>query len=128
MRLRTLIVDDEPLARTGLREFLEAERDVDIVGECGDGMTAVTAIEEHAPDLVLLDVQMPELSGFGVLERLKRPLPAVIFVTAHDRYALDAFEAHAIDYLLKPVDKSRFQRALDRARAQIGRASCRERV
>jgi two-component system LytT family response regulator len=120
MTIRTLIVDDEPLARRRLRRLLRAERDIDIVGECADGATAVDTIRTAAPDLVLLDVQMPELDGFHVLQALGQArLPDVIFVTAHDRYAVRAFEVHALDYLLKPVDADRLGTALERARARL---------
>jgi two-component system LytT family response regulator len=116
-KIRTLIVDDEALARAKLRQFLSAEPDVEIVGEAGDGASAVDAIITHAPELVFLDVQMPELDGFGVLANVgdRRPR-CVIFVTAHDDFALKAFDVHAIDYLLKPYDRDRFVRALSRAR------------
>ena len=117
MKIRVLLVDDEPLARERIRKLLEKEADIELAGECSDGASAVEAIREHAPDLVFLDVQMPELNGFAVLERLGAvALPAVIFVTAHDQFALKAFEIHAVDYLLKPFDVVRFQTALNRAR------------
>jgi len=123
MALRVLIVDDEPLGRQRLRALLEIEPDVVVVGECGDGPSAVSLIRRESPDLVFLDIRMPDLDGFGVLEAMgqQRP-PAVIFVTAFDRYALRAFEVHALDYLLKPFDRPRFQKALARARAQIAQA------
>ncbi len=122
MKVRTLIVDDEPLARERLRQLLAAEADIEIIGECTDGRAAVAAIREECPDLVLLDVQMPELDGFGVLTELGGgKLPAVIFVTAHDRFALKAFEVHAVDYLLKPFDRERFRTALRRAVDKIKR-------
>jgi len=115
-------VDDEPLARTRIRSLLEREPDMTIVGECGDGQQAVSLINELHPDLLFLDVQMPVLDGFGVLESLSiEQIPAVIFVTAYDRYALRAFEVHALDYLLKPFDRDRFQRALARARTELQR-------
>ncbi|MGE0554266.1 MAG: LytR/AlgR family response regulator transcription factor [Gemmatimonadales bacterium] len=120
MTIRAVIVDDEPLARQGLRELLEPEPDIRVVAECGDGEDAVRAVERERPDLLLLDIQMPGLDGFGVLARLAPPRPVVVFVTAHDAFALQAFEAHAIDYLLKPVEPDRFRRALERARAQLG--------
>src|SRR5262249_41338887 len=120
MKIRTLIVDDEPLARERLRKLLEAEADIEIVGECGDGSDALAVSSREHPDLIFLDVQMPELDGFGVLAGLEGdPMPAVIFVTAYDRFALRAFEVHALDYLLKPFDRERFQRALDRARTLV---------
>ena len=103
MTLRIVIVDDEPPARARLRRLLKAHDDVEIVAECGDGATAVQAIEAASPDLVLLDVQMPELDGFEVLRALDVPkMPAVIFVTAFDQYAVRAFEVHALDYVVKP--------------------------
>jgi two-component system, LytTR family, response regulator len=120
--IRTLIVDDEPLARERLRTLLQHESDIQIVGECVDGRQAVTTIASEAPDLVFLDIQMPALDGFGVLQTLEdRPLPAVIFVTAYDQYALRAFDVHALDYLLKPFTARRFQKALQRARGELQR-------
>src|SRR6266478_6735460 len=120
MKTRVLIVDDEPLARERLRQLLEGEPDIEIAGECADGRSAVETISKETPDLVFLDVQMPELDGFGVLEAIGRErMPAVIFVTAHDKFALKAFEVHAVDYLLKPFDRQRFQTALRRALGQI---------
>ena len=120
MIIRTLIVDDEPLARERVRKLLEKQSDIEIVGECANGREALAAATEHAPDLIFLDAQMPELDGFGFLEKLSGPrMPAVIFVTAHDKFALRAFEVHALDYLLKPFDSERFQKALDRARARL---------
>jgi len=122
--IRTLIVDDEPLARRGIRAHLKEERDVEVISECSNGREAVRAIESESPDLVFLDVQMPELDGFGVIEAINvERLPAIIFVTAYDTYALRAFEVHALDYLLKPFDGERFHKALQRARAQIERRS-----
>jgi two-component system LytT family response regulator len=119
-KIRTQIVDDEPLARQRLRHLLEREADIEVAGESADGRQAVAALRHDPPDLVFLDVQMPVLDGFGVLEELgAERLPMVIFVTAHDRYALRAFEVHALDYLLKPFDQERFRKALDRARAQL---------
>ena len=115
--IRALIVDDEPIARAGIRTLLTREADVSVVGECRDGAEAVRRIRADRPDLVFLDVQMPELSGFEVLSSLEdSELPAIVFVTAYDEYALDAFEASAVDYLLKPFDRERFGRALARAR------------
>lgn len=115
--IRALIVDDEPIARQGLRALLAQEKDVEIVAECGDGLQALAEIDAHAPDLVLLDIQMPELDGFGVVETLgpgRRPI--FIFITAYDEFALRAFTAHALDYLLKPVKAEAFRFALQRAR------------
>jgi two-component system LytT family response regulator len=119
-RLRALIIDDEPLARDGIRLHLADQPDVEIVGECADGESAVDAIRELKPDLVFLDVQMPGLDGFGVLEKLRAEfVPEVVFVTAYDQFALQAFESHALDYLLKPFDEDRFRRALDRVRTHL---------
>ncbi len=116
--LRVLIVDDEALARERLRAFLEREEDVEILGECRDGLSAVGAIGELQPDLVFLDVQMPGLDGFGVVEEVGADaMPPTIFVTAYDQYALRAFDVHALDYLLKPFDQERFRSALEHARA-----------
>ncbi len=120
MRIRALIVDDEPLARERIRTLLRQQPDFEIAGECGDGARAVAAIEKLRPDLVFLDVQMPEAGGFEVLEAVGAArMPAVIFVTAFDQYALRAFEVSALDYLLKPFDRARFDAALARARRQI---------
>jgi two-component system, LytTR family, response regulator len=121
-RIRTIIVDDEPLARRGIRAHLKNEKDFEVISECRDGREAVKMIETQAPDLVFLDVQMPELDGFGVVDAIGAArMPAVIFVTAYDRYALRAFEVHALDYLLKPFDDERFAEALLRARRHIER-------
>jgi two-component system, LytTR family, response regulator len=126
-KIRTIIVDDEPLARRGIRAQLEEESDFEIIAECRNGLEAVAAIQKEAPDLVFLDVQMPELDGFGVLETLgSEQLPTVIFVTAYDRYALRAFEVHALDYMLKPLDPERFAQTLERARLQIERKDIRD--
>jgi two-component system, LytTR family, response regulator len=120
MSIRTLLVDDEPLAREGMRLHLEEHPDFEIVGESDDGLDAVRAIEELEPDVVFLDIQMPGVDGFGVIEALgDRPLPCIVFVTAFDEFALQAFDAHAIDYILKPVDVERLGRALDRVRARL---------
>jgi two-component system LytT family response regulator len=117
MSIRTLIVDDEPLARQRLKRFLEPAMDIELLTECGDGKAAVTAIQQHEPDLVFLDVQMPHLSGFEVLGAVGvERMPVVIFVTAFDAFALQAFEAQALDYLLKPFGQERVQKALERAR------------
>ncbi len=125
--MRVLIVDDEPLARQRLRALLDAEADVEVVGECADGREAVEAIHKYKPDLIFLDVCVPELDGFGVVEAIaQEPRPGIIFVTAYDRYALRAFEVHALDYLLKPFDRERFQKALGRARAEVGRSRSEE--
>jgi two-component system LytT family response regulator len=117
-RLRVAIVDDEELARRVLREYLAAHPDVEIVAECANGFEAVQAVSEREPDLLLLDVQMPKLDGFEVLELLERDVP-VIFVTAYDEYAVRAFEVHAVDYLLKPFAPGRLAEALARARTRI---------
>jgi two-component system, LytTR family, response regulator len=120
VKIRTLIIDDEPLARERLRTLLSAEPDIEIIGECGDGPRAVESIQRDAPDLVFLDVQIPEIDGFGVIERIGvENVPAVVFVTAYDQYALEAFDVHAIDYLLKPFDEARFAKALSRARSAV---------
>jgi two-component system, LytTR family, response regulator len=117
--LRAVIVDDEELARGFLRELLSAHSEIEIVAECANGFEAVKAASDHSPDLLFLDVQMPKLDGFEVLE-LVDPGPAVIFVTAYDQYAMRAFDAHAVDYLLKPFTAERFERALERAKARLG--------
>ena len=116
MPLRTLIVDDEPHSRARLRKLLSGEEDVELVGECTSAEDAIELIEDALPDLVFLDVQMPGMDGFQLLEKLRVPaLPAIIFVTAHDEYALRAFDVHALDYLLKPYSRARFVDALRRA-------------
>jgi len=120
MKIRTLIVDDEPLARLNLASLLAAEPDFEIAGECPDGRSAADAIVELRPDLVFLDVQMPNLDGLAVLDTLPADeSPLVVFVTAHDRYAVRAFEAQALDYLLKPFRRERFQATLDRVRRRL---------
>ncbi len=119
-RIRALVVDDEPLARDMIREMLEDDPEVEIVGECANGREAVEAIKSEKPDLVFLDIQMPELGGFEVLESLDRQTaPYIIFVTAYDQYAVRAFEVHAFDYLLKPFDHERFDTAWQRVKEQI---------
>lgn len=115
---KALIVDDEELARKLLREMLASHPEIEIVGECGNGMEAVKAVAEHEPELLFLDVQMPKLSGFDVLELVDPAELAVIFVTAFDQYAMKAFDVHAVDYLLKPYSKERFEAALERAKSQ----------
>ncbi len=117
-RIRTVIVDDEAPARALLREYLGAEADVEIVAECANGFDALKRIGELGPDLVLLDVQMPKLDGFEVLELLEHP-PAVVFVTAYDEYALKAFEVHAVDYVMKPIGRERLAAAIRQARARL---------
>jgi two-component system LytT family response regulator len=123
MTIRVLIVDDEPLARQRIRRLLESDADVEVLGECADGLKAVNAVRANRPDLLFLDVQMPDLDGFSVLEALgPHEMPTTIFVTAYDRYAIKAFEVHALDYLLKPFDRERFRKALERAKGHIGRS------
>src|SRR6188472_4362880 len=116
--LRVVIVDDEPLARAMVRQCIRAHPGVEVVAECANGFEAVKAVTELSPDLVFLDVQMPKLSGFEVLELIGRHVP-VIFTTAYDQYALRAFEVHAVDYLLKPFSEDRFAEALSRARERL---------
>jgi two-component system LytT family response regulator len=119
-KLRVLIADDEPLARKLIRRFLKQEPDVEIVGECGDGKEAVVAIQKTKPDLLFLDVQMPELDGFAVLDNVTTAeMPQVIFTTAYESYAIRAFELHALDYLLKPFDHVRFKAAMQHARERF---------
>lgn len=119
MKITTIIVDDEPLARRRIRTLLARERDIQVVEECVDGPSAVDAIRRNRPDLVFLDVQMPEMSGFEVLRALGDALGAVIFVTAYEQFSLQAFEVHALDYLLKPFHRTRFQEALRRVRQRF---------
>jgi two-component system, LytTR family, response regulator len=116
--LRVVIVDDEPLARAVIREFLKAHPGVEVIADCGNGFEAVKAVTDLSPDLMFLDVQMPKLDGFEVLELIGRAIP-VVFTTAYDQYALRAFEVHAVDYLLKPFNEERFAEALTRARSRI---------
>jgi two-component system, LytTR family, response regulator len=123
--LRVIIVDDEPLARGVVREYLAGQPGIAIVAECGNGFDAVKAVSELTPDLMFLDVQMPKLDGFEVLELIGRSVP-VIFTTAYDQYALRAFEVHAIDYLLKPFSEERFGEALSRARSRLAGTDARE--
>jgi two-component system LytT family response regulator len=116
MKIRALIVDDEPLARERLQRLLHGEPEIEVIGQCADGREAIDAIHKNLPELVFLDIQMPELGGFEVLEAINREsVPVIVFVTAHDKFALRAFEVHAVDYLLKPFDRERFQTALGRA-------------
>jgi two-component system, LytTR family, response regulator len=118
--IRTLIVDDEPAAREGMRHLLGSDPEIVLAGECANGREAAAAILADQPDLVFLDVQMPELDGFGVLRELDPySLPAVVFVTAYDQYALKAFDVHAVDYLLKPFTDERFRESLERAKQQV---------
>ena len=119
--MQVLIVDNEPLARRGIRARLAATRNVSVVGECGNGREAIAAIQALAPDLVFLDVQMPGLTGFDVVAGVKPDqMPVVVFVTAHDEHAIRAFDVQAVDYLLKPIDDERFARAVERARERLG--------
>jgi two-component system LytT family response regulator len=119
-KIRTIVVDDEPLARSNITTLLRCDPGIEIVCECGSGIEALTDIRKNKPDLVFLDVQMPECDGFDVLELLGADLPpAVVFVTAYDEYALKAFEAGALDYLLKPFDNARFERTVDRIKKRL---------
>lgn len=119
-KIRTLIVDDEPIAREGVRVQLARDSLVEVVAECGNGLEAVAAIQDLLPDLVFLDVQMPEMDGFEVVEAIgAEAMPAVVFVTAYDKYVLKAFDVSAVDYLLKPFDAGRFQKAFQRAKGEI---------
>jgi len=122
MKLRVLIADDEPLSRQRLRRFVRAEPGIELVAECVTGTEAVNGIRENSPDLAFLDVKMPELDAFGVVEALNGDrLPAIVFVTAYDQFAVRAFETNAVDYLLKPFDRERFQTALRRVRERLQR-------
>jgi two-component system LytT family response regulator len=122
--IRVLVTDDEPIARRRIRRFLRAESNVEVIGEASNGREAIEAIRQHNPDLVFLDVQMPDVDGFGVVQALgAEQMPAVIFVTAYDEYALKAFEVNALDYLLKPFDAERFKSAFQRAREHIDRVT-----
>lgn len=116
---RTILIDDEPLARSILREYLKAHPAFEVVAECGDGFDGVKAIAQHKPDLIFLDIQMPKINGFELLELLESP-PGIIFTTAYDEYAMQAFERHAIDYLLKPFSQERFDKALEKWKTQRG--------
>lgn len=113
--MKVVIIDDEPLARSIVKEFLQKHTDLEIVQECGDGFEGVKAIQQHQPDLIFLDIQMPKITGFEMLELIEQP-PAVIFTTAFDEFAIKAFEAHAIDYLLKPFNQERFDKAIQKWR------------
>jgi two-component system LytT family response regulator len=118
--MRIIIADDEPLARERVRSFLVGESDVEIIAECGNGSETVKAVQKHQPDLLFLDVQMPRMNGFEVLQALDK-LPVVIFTTAHDEHAIKAFEVNALDYLLKPWTEPRFKKALQRGRDELKR-------
>jgi two-component system LytT family response regulator len=115
-----VIIDDEPLARALVLEYLQAFPDIEVLQECGDGFEGIKAIAQHSPDLIFLDVQMPKINGFEMLELLENP-PAVIFTTAFDAYAMKAFEAHALDYLLKPFSKERFNKAIEKMMNQLSK-------
>lgn len=117
---RIVLIDDEPLARSILREYLKKHPSFEVVGECGDGFEGVKAIAQHKPDLIFLDIQMPKINGFEMLELLDSP-PGIIFTTAFDEFAMQAFEQHAIDYLLKPFSQERFDKALTKWISQEGR-------
>jgi two-component system, LytTR family, response regulator len=118
-RIRTVVVEDQPVARERLIEMLGDEPDIDVVASCGTGSEAVVAIRRYVPNLVLLDLQMPDLDGFEIIAALGDAMPLTIFVTAYDEYALRAFEVHAFDYLLKPFGRERFQEAMARARTRL---------
>jgi two-component system, LytTR family, response regulator len=121
-KMRALVVDDEPMARERVLSLLQHEDDVEVVGECSDGEQAIAAIRHYTPDLVFLDVQMPGIDGFGVIQAIgAESMPIVVFITAYDEYALKAFEVHAADYLLKPFGRDRFQETLKHARASLER-------
>lgn len=123
VNIRTLIADDEPLARQRIATLLQGDADIEVVGECAHGEEAVELVHSLKPDLLFLDVQMPVLDGFGVLDAVgDKLMPVTVFVTAYDRYAIRAFEVHAVDYLLKPFDDERFLKALERAKALVQRA------
>lgn len=119
-RIRTLVADDEPIARARMLALLSGEPDIEVVGECASGPQAMAAIERTSPDLVFLDIQMPQMDGLTLARTLGRTMPAVVFVTAYDDYALGAFEVHALDYLLKPYSADRFKSALVHARQHLG--------
>lgn len=122
MKIRTLIVDDEPLARERLRSFLHGQPEIEVIGECGTGTEAIATIRSASPDLVFLDMQMPGCNGLQVLAEFpEAQRPAIVFATAHERFAVDAFDVAAVDYLLKPFDRERLQQALRRAQEHLGR-------
>jgi two-component system LytT family response regulator len=126
-KIKTIIVDDEPLARRNIRLLLEQDPQIEIIEECRNGAEAVKSIRKFSPDLVFLDIQMPEMDGFDVLEQVgTEQIQAIVFVTAFDQYALKAFEVHALDYLLKPFDDARFQAALEQAKARVGQRAVNE--
>jgi two-component system LytT family response regulator len=120
MTIRTMIIDDEPLVRSSILRVLRSDKDIEVVGECGDGLSALEAINQEFPDLVFLDVQMPGLTGLQVLDAVDGArIPVTIFVTAHKDYAIEAFEANAVDYILKPFGKDRLERSIARAKARL---------
>ena len=119
-RIRTLVADDEPIARARMLALLSDEPDIEVIGECADGPQVMAAIERTSPDLVFLDIQMPQIDGLTLARTLGRTMPAVVFITAYDEYALGAFEVHALDYLLKPYSADRFKAALVHARQHLG--------
>ena len=115
--MKVIIIDDEPLARSIVKEYLQKHPALEIVQECNDGFEGIKAIQQHQPDLIFLDIQMPKINGFEMLELIEQP-PAVIFTTAFDEYAIKAFDAHAVDYLLKPFNQERFDKAIQKLREQ----------
>src|SRR5689334_18758208 len=115
--MKAIIIDDEPLARSIVKEYLQGNPQIEIVEECNDGFEGMKAIMQHHPDVIFLDIQMPKINGFEMLELIEQP-PAVIFTTAFDEYAIKAFESHAVDYLLKPFNQERFDKAISRWREQ----------
>lgn len=117
--MKAILIDDEPLARILIREYLQNHPDIEVIAECNDGFEGVKAVNQFRPDLLFLDIQMPKINGFEMLELLEQP-PAVIFTTAFDEYAIKAFEAHAVDYLLKPFSQDRFDKAVEKFRQQAG--------
>jgi len=124
MNIRALIVDDEPLARKRIKSLLADQKDITVVAECGTGREAITLIQQRSPDLLFLNIQMPEIDGFEVLQSIpEQKMPAIIFTTAYDQHALRAFEVHALDYLLKPFKQERFREAVERARTQLTRSA-----
>ncbi|MBN6149361.1 response regulator transcription factor [Xanthomonas sp. AmX2] len=123
MSLTALVIDDEPIARHAIVRLLREQADIELLGECGDGAAAVAAIREHSPDLVFLDIQMPEMTGMDVVAQIgAERMPATVFVTAYEQYAVRAFEANAVDYLVKPFSRERFAATLQRARTRVGGA------
>jgi two-component system LytT family response regulator len=119
--MKVIIIDDEPLARSVVKEYLQKHPDLELVQECGDGFDGLKAIQQHEPDLIFLDIQMPKITGFEMLELIEQP-PSVIFTTAFDEYAIKAFEAHAVDYLLKPFNQERFDKAISKWKEQSVKA------